>query len=227
MAFYIPTRKLDDWRKLLASPRKQWKPGRSAKLCAETWSTANGFPNEVREALNDSKIELFMDLEFLMGFPEFQVNLPPSGHASQNDIWIMARSTKINELVSITVECKVDESFGKPVREWLGKKPSGKPKRLEYICKRLGINSDEAQDIRYQLLHRTVSSLEMSDKLCCRNALMMVNSFSEDDAGFDDYSKFCDLLGCKAEINRIVKTTRQSGRNLFLGWVKIECVPSK
>jgi hypothetical protein len=125
--------------------------------------------------------------------------------------------------LALTVECKVDESFGQIVSEWIEKEPSGKPERLDYICKKLGLKRDEVHNIRYQLLHRTVSALEMGNRLCCKNALMMVNSFDKQKAGFDDYSTFCQLLGCKPEINKIVKTIRPLNMNLFLGWVELDC----
>jgi hypothetical protein len=48
--------------------------------------------------------------------PEFKVPLPGGAHASQNDIFVLARSTA--GPISIMVEGKVNESFGPALREW-------------------------------------------------------------------------------------------------------------
>lgn len=40
MLILMPTKKAEDWRSGLADPKKQWKPGRSAKLMADTLGAA-------------------------------------------------------------------------------------------------------------------------------------------------------------------------------------------
>jgi len=59
---------------------------------------------------------LFHSIEFLLGIPEHQVSLPGGSTASQNDIYVLAKSSR-DELISIAVEGKVSEPFGDLVSE--------------------------------------------------------------------------------------------------------------
>lgn len=221
MSFFVPIKELSDWRKFLGDPQKHWKTGRSAKSCAEIWWNASGFPEAIKTVFTTSKIDLFRDLEFIMGFPEYQVQLPPtSGHPSQNNLWVIAKSPKMNQLVSISIEAKVDEPFDQIVGEWIKEETTGKKERLRYICDQLDLDESETHSIRYQLMHRTVSALIMAEKLGTRNALMMVQSFDAKRSGYEDYQEFSKLLGTEPDINKIVKTKPFSGKNLYLAWVE-------
>lgn len=77
-----------------------------------------------------------------------------------------------------------------------------------------------AGDIRYQLLHRTASAIIEAGRFNARNAVMLVHSFSREDVGFDDYSKFLSLYGKKGRISEIVKLVESGHINLFAGWAK-------
>jgi Domain of unknown function (DUF6946) len=74
---------------------------------------AQGFPSSVKSVFQKSDFSAFKDLAFIAGFVEYKVSLPGSGHASQNDIFVLAKRN--NDLVAATVEGKVDESFGEIV----------------------------------------------------------------------------------------------------------------
>ena len=112
--FHIPANDPEDWRPLLADPDKHWKTGYSAKTLAYSWMEANGFPRSVRKVLRDSGIPLFKDVELLLAIPEYHVPLVPyRARPAQNDIFILAKGN--GQLISITVEGKVDEPFDKLV----------------------------------------------------------------------------------------------------------------
>jgi hypothetical protein len=64
------------------------------------------------------------NIVFLTGFVEHKVPLPGGGHPSQNDIFVLAKSNK--DLVAITVEGKVSESFGETGGDWLKIESEGK-----------------------------------------------------------------------------------------------------
>ncbi len=106
---FIPTQRPEDWRRLLADPDKHWRTRYSAKTLAYCWQSARGFPASVRRVFRKSPFELFHDLELLLAIPERKVPLPGKGKASFNDLFVLAKSG--DDLVSITVEGKVSESF--------------------------------------------------------------------------------------------------------------------
>jgi hypothetical protein len=82
----------DDWQALLADPVKHWRPGYSARTLAYCWEAADCFPLEVARALSQSDSLLLADLTPVLAVPEFKVPLPGGVRASQNDIFVLARS---------------------------------------------------------------------------------------------------------------------------------------
>ena len=84
----------------------------------------------------------------------------------------------------------------------------------------LQLAENKVSDIRYQLLHRTVSALIEAERFKAQNALMLVHSFSENGEGFKDYGKFLALFGRDAKPDSIVFAMNLKGINLYLGWVK-------
>ena len=216
---YTPTKNIEDWRELLADSVKQWIPGYSAYTLASCWEESpNDFPQCVKNVFNKSSNPIFKNIKLLFGFPEYKVQLPGGKRPSQNDIFVIAKGEE--ELISIMVEGKVSESFDRTVEEWLGNGPSkGKIERLAFLTKQLQLNENEVTNIRYQLLHRTVSAMLEAKKLNARNALMLVHSFSENYKGFDDYLTFVRLLGLHAGKEEIVGPVSLNGINVFFGWV--------
>jgi len=79
---FVPTNRPEDWRLLLAEPRKHWKTGYSAKSLAYSWEEANGFPGSVKRVFTSSGIGLFKNVRPLLAFPEYQVPLPGGARPS-------------------------------------------------------------------------------------------------------------------------------------------------
>ena len=215
---FLPATKPECWKKFLADP-KHWKTGYSAKALAYCWQEANGFPESVRSVFKKSGIELFQDIKLLLALPEYQVPLPGGARPSQNDIFVLARAK--DQLVSITVEGKVSEPFGQTVAEWRKDGSAGKRERLSYLLQKLDLEkSTSIDEIRYQLLHRTVSALIEAKRFRAKSALMLVHSFSQSDEGLDDYGDFLALFNAKGSVNSISFGKNINGVNLYFGWVR-------
>ena len=216
---FIPANKPEDWISLLAEPDKHWKTGYSAKALAYCWQEAKGFPVCVKNVFKKSKIEMFQNIELLLAFPEYKVLLPGGLRPSQNDIFILAKAN--NQLVSITVEGKVSEPFGKTITEWREDNSEGKHIRLKFLLDKLGLEENKQIDtIRYQLLHRTASAIIEAEKFKAENALMLVNSFSQSNEWFDDYDQFLALFNLNAEPDSLVFAKNINGIDLYFSWVK-------
>jgi hypothetical protein len=100
MNFYVPSKEPDDWKKLLVTPWKQWRTGYSAKTLALCWIAQKPYPIEVKRVFDNYGKESFKDIDVLLVFPEYKVELPPvKGEGSHNDIFVIGRGG--NELVSI------------------------------------------------------------------------------------------------------------------------------
>jgi hypothetical protein len=219
MNFYIPTDGPSSWQALLGDPVKHWKMGRSARTLAYCWESAKGFPSEISSVLDASPYDDLHDLEFVAAFPEHKVSLPGRGGASQTDVLVLATGSA--GLASIAIEGKVDESFDKSVEVWFDSKPSAdKRMRLAYLCDLLGITTDDAMMLRYQLLHRTASAIIEATRFKAGPAVMLVHSWAPNLEGFDDYSEFVNSLGGSPEVGSVTRVT--TANDLFIGWVRGE-----
>ncbi len=217
----IPSKGPEDWRNLLADPQLQWRRGYSAASLAYCWEEAKGFPESVRQVFEASDYPFFKELEPLLVIPEYKVNLPGGSAASQNDIFVLARSP--DGFLSIMVEGKVSEPFGPLVSEWYRDPSPGKVTRLQYLCEILGLDENQVQNVRYQLLHRTASALIEAKRFDASFALMLVHSFSQTDEWHTDYADFASLYGINnARPGAVHYTGSFDGVDLYLAWVKGE-----
>jgi len=215
---YVPTTSAEDWRELLAEPDKQWRSGYSAKELAECWEESSGFPNEIQELFLSSENQIFRELELMLAIPEYKVNLPDGKRPSQNDLFVLARTTT-DQLVTIMVEGKVAEPFGDPLEVWLKDASEGKRIRLKMLCEILGLTNPPPLNIRYQLFHRTASAILEAKRFNAKYAVMLVHSFSPENKWFSDYQDFLGLFGVESKVNQLVELPELNGKNIFTGWV--------
>ncbi len=219
---YIPAKNAEEWKNLLSEPEKHWRTGFSAKSLAYCWQDKNDFPDSVTDVFSQYG-KPFCDCKSLLIFPEHKVPLKGGNRPSQNDLWILAKSA--DDLVSITVEGKVNETFGETLGEWMPEDArSNKLERLDFLKETLGLDNLPGESIRYQLIHRTASSLIEAKRFNAEHALMLVHSFSQEDNHFNDYAEFVSLFNAKdkASVNGIVSGGIVDSVSLYLGWVRGE-----
>lgn len=215
---FIKTKGVDSWRELLADKERQWEIGYSAKSLANAWESNEGFPKEIQEAFDASSDEFIKNIKFLYGFPEYQVNMPSRGKASQNDLYVLATSQ--NKPLCIMVEGKVNEDFDLLVSKWICTASKGfQNERLQYLISLLGLQGKEIGNIRYQLLHRTASALIEAEKVGTDKCMIIIHSFSQEKAHFNDYKNFVELFGVTPEVNKISSPISIDGKQVYFLWV--------
>jgi hypothetical protein len=207
-----------DWQALLADPDKHWRTGFSARTLAHCWEAADGFPAEVSHVLKDAVDPLLGDITPVLAVPEFKVPLPGGVRASQNDLFVLARSS--SGPVSIMVEGKVEESFGPTLGEWRMEASPGKVERLKFLLDTLGIGAVPDGAVRYQLLHRAASTIVEGQRYRAVAALLLVHSFSERNTGWSDYAAFLRLFGVSASIGQVHRLPNPTSIPLFATWVQ-------
>ncbi len=207
----------DDWKKLLADPEKQWRTGHSARTLANCWEAAEELPPEAERTFRESDDPLLRDLQPVLAVPEFKVPLPGGGRASQNDLFVLARSAA--GPVTIMVEGKVSESFGPRLADWLQDASAGKKTRLSFLIQTLGLSEWPSGDVRYQLLHRAASAILTGEQYRAAAAVLIVHSFSRERAGWADYQAFTRLFGVEAVEGTIQRLNPVSHPPLFGVWV--------
>jgi hypothetical protein len=219
---YVPTLGPQEWQRLLADPTKQWRTGYSARTLAHCWEEAGGWPPEIASLLASSGKTAFQSTELLLAIPEYKVDLPPRGRPSQNDLFVLAKGADGN-LIAMTIEGKVAESFGPTLGDWIAWASVGKVERLLFLTSELGLPAELPPTIRYQLLHRTVAALLLARQFNARYAVMLVHSFSPSAAWYEDFRAFVGLFGVE-DINpgRLCSMREVKGIELFAGWASGE-----
>ena len=216
----IPTESVSDWKSLLAEPEKQWRPGYSAMLTAQSWETAGDLPPVIKSVFVESEGDFFNNLELLIAIPEYKTNLKGGLRPSQSDVFALLRSDII--LVAVTVEGKAREDFGPSMKQWENKvSAKGYIERLGHIMENTGLEKSAPDHIRYQLLHRTASAVIEAKRFHCQIAVMIVQSFveSDDENHFGDYADFIGLYGATPVKNQLIFLADIDGTLLFSAWV--------
>jgi len=207
-----------DWQAMLADPVKHWRTGYSARTLAYCWEATEGFPPEINSVFSASQESELVGLSPVLAVPEFKVPLPGGTRSSQNDIFVLARSS--TGPVAIMVEGKVDESFGPTLNDWLAEASPGKEKRLDFLLRTLGLPEKPPGDVRYQLLHRTASALITAEQYRAVAAVLLVHTFTKKQSGWHDYESFLRLFGVSAERGLLQRLPGKSAIPLFAAWVQ-------
>lgn len=213
----LPTSGPIDWASSLAKDY-HWREGYSAMSVAQSWESAHpNLPAEVVSILVSAGEPLLINPSLVLAIPEYQVDLPGGSRPSQTDVLALVRSDA--GLVAVAVEGKVDEPFGPTVGARRDDPSQGVADRIAWLEAQLGL-ATAPDDIRYQLLHRTVSALLIAHEFDASAAVMIVQSFSETDKWFDDFAAFAGLFGVEAEIGRLAQIGVPGSTPLFIGWCK-------
>jgi len=213
----IPSNGPEDWRRLLAKPDLHWKIGRSARAMANAWEEAGDLPNEIAHLFKDHPDFLDEQPELLVAMPEWKVPLPGGVRESQSDVFALIRCG--TRTLAVAVEGKVDETLGPTVEEWLVGASDGKQERLSFLCGHLNLMIEKVLPLRYQLFHRTVSAIIECERFGMDYAAMVIHSFSQEHAWFEDYRAFALALGGSGRRGELDRVRLGSGKSLYLGWV--------
>jgi len=225
---FISTRGISSWRERLANPDTQWKRGYSAFETAVSWEFASkrssGLPASIEKLFQACH---YYEPKLLFAIPEHKVDLPGGKAASQSDVWAIVKTNEA--LVSMSVEAKVNESFGDEILEkWLiagntDRSIENRHERWQYIQKYLP--EGDYKHVRYQILHRCAASVIEAQRFRFKHAVFIVQSFKSPDKSFRDFKVFCDSLGISSGRDRIAKT-HVGDISLSVGWADCEFATS-
>ena len=186
---------------------------------AACWeASGNQLPDEIIRALEQTHESRLVGLKLLAAFPEYEVDLPGGNTSSHTDVLALARNDE--GLVVLAVEAKVDEPFGPSLGEKRADASSGVSERLAYLHHVLRLAVPLKDDIRYQLLHRTVSALQAANDFHAKTAIMLVHSFSPTGQWRQDFVSFCAAMAAKAISNDTYIAEQFDRPYLYLCWCK-------
>ncbi len=196
--------KLEDWQGIAGE--KNWVPTRSAYELACAWHAAQGLPSGIRTSLDNSGHEELKGVNVELCLVEKPVFLNTHHAPSMTDVMAYGHNAA-GSPVLIGVEGKADEVFGPRVAAWVrgdNKQPvpGGSPspsrlKRLKFLGKHLGHEIDTNSELRYQLLHRTVSVVLEAQLHGAAVGVVVVQAFGPESAdNWHDFEAFLEWLGC-------------------------------
>jgi hypothetical protein len=225
----LPMKSPKDIRPHLGNPIGHWREKFSAVSLAYAWTGQDGFPASVNALFQTSAV--FGAAELVDGFFERQTSLEDGiAGFSQTDLLVIAR---INAgLAVIAVEGKCIESFDKTVAGFINKDVHQEKRiaRVEGLCNLLGIKRTEADDLRYQLFHRTAAAVLEAKRYAASTALLLIHSFGSGDRSQseenrhaqnrNDYEAFLDKIGMRdREAERVNGPIMIDGVALYSAWI--------
>jgi hypothetical protein len=170
-------------------PKKdyQWACGRSAMELAKAW-----FPDGRLSAPPELMSLLFshprlQGLKLIRGVPERVTSLPEKGEGRNHDLWLLGRTQR--ESVTICIEAKADEPFGKyTVAQYrktaLHRREQGKltkaPERIDALLDMIGRTTSSWDAVRYQLLTAICGTILQAKDDSSNLAVFVVHEFHTD-----------------------------------------------
>ena len=200
----------------LGKQEHHWREDRSAYQTAHRWFAAKGLPTSIREILHADAA--FAGAKLQKAVFENKTKLDDYGRASQTDVLAILNLAVGHAVLGI--EAKANESFGRFVFEWNDYSP-GKLRRMAGLLERLQLTSGMVGKLRYQLIHRTAAMLIEAEKIGAREAAMLVQSFDQNRAGYDDFTAFADAFGTPVKKPGVLSRARTIGDvTIRLGWTE-------
>jgi hypothetical protein len=180
-------KEITDWRAWTRPKRDyQWRAGRSAMELARAWFAASTptCPREIADLL--ASHPQTASLSLIHGIPEHVTALPERGEGRNHDLLLLADGR--NGRTVISIEAKVDESFGETVGTYWAKakrstEPTRAPERIEALLSMAFgpsalPNSDPWQRFRYQLLTAVTGTAIEAAQRQAAAAIVIVHDFA-------------------------------------------------
>lgn len=219
---------LKDWENAF-NGGKLWKKGRSAYSLADFMLNRNGIKT-ITEILDRCG---FCGIQFLSCDVEASVKFDEYSRTSQRDM-ILIGELENREKVFITVEAKVDESFGGTIG---CSKIDQKSNRVEGLINKFILHFKESdKKLRYQLLHATAATIEKGSygkafqKSIMLTLVFKTKGYGKDvdydrnkgDRNFEDFCDFMQAIGANREGQSNVWNLNFKGQEITFIYADIE-----
>lgn len=220
---YIPATGPDDWQQFLKDPVKHWRTGYSARTLAHSWHNAINWPAEIQQIFAAGPALSLRDTQPLLIIPEKITPVDGRGESPHSDVFVLAKAAD-GQLVSITVEGKVDEQFGsgnQNVSAWKNEgNVANRRVRLDQLLDKIQLAESRADLVAYQLIQRTASAVIEAETFNARYAVMLVHSFNPTHANFSAFEALASAYGQGIRAGQLVEVSSYRDIRLFIGWAQ-------
>jgi hypothetical protein len=194
---------IKDWRSWPRPKRDyHWEPGRSAMELARSWFTSvlPVCPPEIRATLDSHDSTAGTVLSG--GKPEHVTGLPESGEGRNHDLLLSGQRNGVPVIVS--VEAKVDETFGERLGKYWKRKRTDKKSRASQRIEALlhhvfgeAARPDQAPwgDLRYQLVTAVAGTAIEAARAGAPMGIVIIHELHTSKASKRKLSKNAEALG--------------------------------
>jgi hypothetical protein len=228
-------KEITDWRAWTRPKRDyQWQPGRSAMELARGWFTSPEpiCPPEVKALLATHSATA--ELSEFRGRPEYVTGLFESGGGRNHDLLLESIGSD-GLLVVLSIEAKVDETFGPRVGKYWNRmredKKSGLPARVEKLLRMLfgpRAHPDKKpwSELRYQLLTAVAGLAIEAANANAATGVLVIHELHTSEANEKRLAKNAADLAAFVGLTGLEHTTESSAQRL-LGPVTLSAVGSQ
>ena len=181
----------------------------AALAVVDQWEIAQGLPPDILKILG-------ANTKLGYAVPCLDVAFGDGRKPSRCDVFAKVEVESMRGGIAVFA---TDDGFEETVRNWKEVREGEGQERLGIVCRALEVRPQQTRDLRYKLMHRTAAVIRSLDR-DAKFAGLIVQSFSHEQKGLEDFKTFCMLLGAKdVEPGKPCWVTRPSGRRILLGWV--------
>ena len=193
-----------------------WQPCKNLRMSEEAlatvyrWEAAKGLPPEICDIVG-------ADADLQYAVPGHKVSFH-DGCRGKSRCDVFARVKTGHGIGGIGITSTKEKGFGEAIHKWREHTVDWQ-ERLSTVCSALETRNPPPPDMCYKPFHRLAATIYSADDHGADFAGMIVQSFSRRRKGYDDFEKFCDLLGTKLVPGKPCRKKFKSGRRILLAWV--------
>lgn len=219
---FVPSNGVGDWKPSSEGAGETASSDATAALAA-CWEAADGaLPKDVRYLLDASLVLAFADARPIVMLQGYGSKLPGSGATVRTDLLVPAHGKA--GLFVISVGGATGDGLGDFVSDGLhGGAPDAAARigamqaELELA---LSLNACPMISIKHRCLSLAAGAILAAKEFGAETALMLIHSFSDRSAGFEDFRRFASLFGVSVAPDTIARIPRTCPPDLYIGWCR-------
>ena len=219
---FVPSKGVGDWKPFSEGAGKTASPDATAALAA-CWEAADGaLPKDVRYLLDASLVLAFTDVRPIVMLPGYGSELPGSGTPVRTDLLVPAHGKA--GLFVISIGGANDDGLGDFVSDGLHRDAPEEIRRIDAMQAELELslplNACPMISIKHRCLSLAAGAVLAAKEFGVDTALMLIHSFSDRSAGFEDFRRFASLFGVSVAPDTIARIPRICPPDLYIGWCR-------
>lgn len=219
---FVPSKGIEDWKPFSGNAGETLRPGAAASLATCWEASGDALPKDVRNLLDASLVLAFTDVRPLIMLPGYGTTPSDAKTSVGTDLLVLARGQA--GLVAMSVGGAIGDGLGDFVSDRLQKEAPGEIACMEAMQAELELslplNACPMISIKSRCLSLAAEAVLAAKEFGAETALMLIHSFSDRSAGFEDFRRFASLFGVSVAPDMIARIPRTCPPDLYIGWCR-------